>query len=128
MEIAKTIKEKYGYICPDIAKEFNKYDSAPEKFFKEFEGVNSVTKKVCVCSASSTMCVVISSYLLCISLYILFFQISLSLSFIHTFICVFLFTFFYSFFSFSITLSLFFICIPNHLNYLFFFLFISHDV
>lgn len=46
MEIAKTIKEKYGYICPDIAKEFNKYDAQPDKFFKEHEGVNSITKKV----------------------------------------------------------------------------------
>ena len=49
LEIAKTIKERFGYICPDIAKEFNKYDSQPDKFFKDFEGVNSVTKKVMLC-------------------------------------------------------------------------------
>ena len=46
MEVAKTIKERFGYICPDIAKEFNKYDSQPDKFFKMFEGINSITKQV----------------------------------------------------------------------------------
>lgn len=45
LEIAKTIKEKYGYICPDIAKEFNKYDAQPDKFFKDYKGVNHVTKQ-----------------------------------------------------------------------------------
>ena len=46
METAKVIKEKYGYICPDVAKEFNKYDAQPEKWFKLYESVNSVTNKV----------------------------------------------------------------------------------
>lgn len=46
LEVAKTIKERFGYICPDIAKEFNKYDGQPDKFFKVFEGVNHITKKV----------------------------------------------------------------------------------
>ena len=45
METAKVIKERYGYICPDIAKEFQKYDSQPDKWFKQYEGMNSVTKK-----------------------------------------------------------------------------------
>ena len=40
------IKEKFGYICPDVAKEFNKYDSQPDKWFKIYDGINSVTKKV----------------------------------------------------------------------------------
>lgn len=46
LEVAKTIKERFGYICPDIAKEFNKYDGQPDKFFKVFEGMNHITKKV----------------------------------------------------------------------------------
>ena len=46
LDTAKHIKEKYGYICPDVAKEFAKYDSQPEKWFKVYEGVNSITKKV----------------------------------------------------------------------------------
>jgi actin-related protein 3 len=45
LDVAKTIKERFGYVCPDIAKEFNKYDSQPDKFFKDFEGVNNITKK-----------------------------------------------------------------------------------
>ena len=48
LEVAKTIKERYGYICPDIAKEFNKYDLTPDKFFKTFDGKNHVTKQVCL--------------------------------------------------------------------------------
>lgn len=44
LETAKAIKEKYSYICPDISKEFAKYDSDPTKF-RKFEGINSVTKQ-----------------------------------------------------------------------------------
>jgi len=40
------MQEKFSYICPDIAKEFAKYDKEPDKWFKTYEGVNSVTKKV----------------------------------------------------------------------------------
>lgn len=32
------------YICPDIAKEFAKYDADPGKWIKKYEGLNSVTK------------------------------------------------------------------------------------
>lgn len=46
LDTAKAIKERFGYICPDVAKEFNKYDGQPEKWFKVYESVNSVTKKV----------------------------------------------------------------------------------
>ncbi|KAJ8019956.1 Actin-related protein 3 [Holothuria leucospilota] len=45
METAKAIKEKYCYICPDIAKEFEKYDTDPAKWIKKHEGMNSITKK-----------------------------------------------------------------------------------
>ncbi|KAG8038030.1 hypothetical protein G9C98_006355 [Cotesia typhae] len=44
LETAKAIKEKYCYICPDIAKEFAKYDSDPTKF-KQHTGVNSITQQ-----------------------------------------------------------------------------------
>lgn len=44
LETAKAIKEKYCYICPDISKEFAKYDSDSMKI-KKYEGVNSITKQ-----------------------------------------------------------------------------------
>lgn len=40
------MQERWGYICPDIAKEFAKYEQEPAKWIKKFESVNSVTKKV----------------------------------------------------------------------------------
>ena len=46
LETAKAIKERFGYICPDVAKEFNKYDTQPDKWFKIYDGINSITKKV----------------------------------------------------------------------------------
>ena len=45
LDTAKTIKERWGYICPDVAKEFAKYDSDPDKWMKKFEGINSVNKQ-----------------------------------------------------------------------------------
>lgn len=45
LETAKAIKERYCYICPDIAKEFAKYDSDPSKWMKRYDGMNSVTKQ-----------------------------------------------------------------------------------
>jgi len=44
-ETAKKVKENYCYVCPDLAKEYKKYDEAPDKFFKKYVGVESVTKK-----------------------------------------------------------------------------------
>ncbi|KAG7269378.1 hypothetical protein CRUP_015704 [Coryphaenoides rupestris] len=41
---AKAVKERYCYICPDIVKEFSKYDSDPAKWIKQYQGVNSVSK------------------------------------------------------------------------------------
>lgn len=46
METAKAIKERFCYICPDIAKEFAKYDAEPAKWIRQFEGVNSITKQL----------------------------------------------------------------------------------
>lgn len=45
METAKAIKERYCYICPDIAKEFAKYDAEPNKWIRQYEGINSITKQ-----------------------------------------------------------------------------------
>jgi len=45
LETAKAIKERYCYMCPNIAKEFNKFDAEPNKYIKEYTGVNAITKK-----------------------------------------------------------------------------------
>ena len=36
LEVAKRVKEMYSYVCPDIVKEFKKYDQKPDKYFKTF--------------------------------------------------------------------------------------------
>lgn len=45
LETAKAIKERYCYVCPDIVKEFSKYDSDPQKWIKKYESLNSITKQ-----------------------------------------------------------------------------------
>jgi len=45
LETAKAIKEKYSYVCPDIVKEFSKYDSEPSKWIKQYDGMNSINKQ-----------------------------------------------------------------------------------
>jgi len=45
MEVAKAIKEKFCYVCPDIAKEYRKYESDVEKWVKNYTGQHNVTKK-----------------------------------------------------------------------------------
>jgi len=45
MEIAKRVKEQFSYVCPDIVKEFAKYDQEPAKWIKEYIGTNSISKK-----------------------------------------------------------------------------------
>ena len=41
-----------SYVCPDIVKEFNKYDEKPEKYFRKYEGngssLNSIINQYCV--------------------------------------------------------------------------------
>jgi actin-related protein 3 len=44
LETAKRVKEKYSYVCPDIVREYQKYDSEPEKWFKVHDGADPVTK------------------------------------------------------------------------------------
>jgi len=38
MEVARRIKEQYCYVCPDMAKEFKKYDDDPGKWIKQHYG------------------------------------------------------------------------------------------
>ncbi|CAK8673625.1 unnamed protein product [Clavelina lepadiformis] len=45
LEVAKLIKERFCYICPDIAKEFGKYEADPSRWIKLYEGLNSVTRE-----------------------------------------------------------------------------------
>ena len=42
-EVAKTVKEMYSYVCPDLVKEYAKYDANPGKYFKTFEGTHRST-------------------------------------------------------------------------------------
>jgi actin-related protein 3 len=49
LEVAKRVKELYSYVCPDLAKEFAKYDENPSKFFKTYEGVKKQTGQSYVC-------------------------------------------------------------------------------
>jgi hypothetical protein len=39
LEVAKRVKEMYSYVCPDLAKEFAKFDAKPEKYFKTYQGI-----------------------------------------------------------------------------------------
>lgn len=38
-------QEKYCYICPDIVKEFAKYDLDPGKWIKQYTGINAINQK-----------------------------------------------------------------------------------
>jgi actin-related protein 3 len=44
-EVAKRTKEMYSYVCPDIAKEFKKYDDEAAKWIKTVETLEPVSKK-----------------------------------------------------------------------------------
>jgi hypothetical protein len=37
--VAKRVKEMYSYVCPDLAKEFQKFDQKPDKYFKTYQGI-----------------------------------------------------------------------------------------
>jgi len=45
LEVAKRCKEKHCYVCPDIVKEFSKYDKNPEKFIRQYTGVSKDSKR-----------------------------------------------------------------------------------
>ena len=44
MEVAKRVKEQYCYVCPDMAKEFRKYDDDPAKWTKKVNGFTKTSK------------------------------------------------------------------------------------
>jgi len=52
LEVAKRCKEMYSYVCPDIAKEFAKYDKEPSKWIQKFNGVQARTKTPWVCDVA----------------------------------------------------------------------------
>lgn len=33
------MKEMHSYVCSDLAKEFQRFDEKPDKYFKSFEGI-----------------------------------------------------------------------------------------
>jgi actin-related protein 3 len=49
LETAKRSKEMFSYVCPDIAKEFAKYDSDPSKWIKQYSAVHAKTNKPWTC-------------------------------------------------------------------------------
>ncbi len=52
LETAKRIKEKYSYVCPDIVKEFKKYDTEPNKWIKMYQGIHNITKQPWQCDVA----------------------------------------------------------------------------
>eukprot|EP01051_Picozoa_sp_SAG22_P036412 SAG22_NODE_17625_length_301_cov_1.282178_1_plen_89_part_01 len=46
---AKAVKERFCYTCPDIVKEYAKYDKDPAKWIKKYEGITPKTKKPWEC-------------------------------------------------------------------------------
>jgi len=49
LEVAKRVKETYSYVCPDIVKEYAKYDAEQNKWIRQYDGIHSVTKKPFTC-------------------------------------------------------------------------------
>jgi len=45
LEVAKAIKERYSYVCPDLVKEYKKYDDAPQQWFKVYKDHESVSRQ-----------------------------------------------------------------------------------
>jgi actin-related protein 3 len=45
MQVAKKIKEAYSYVCPDLVKEFNKYDDIEKSKFKQETFYHPKTKQ-----------------------------------------------------------------------------------
>lgn len=44
-EVAKTVKEQCCYVCPDIQREFTRYDTEPQKWLQTYNGINNITKE-----------------------------------------------------------------------------------
>lgn len=52
LETAKAVKEQFCYVCPDVAKEFNKYDADPGKWIKKHESIHFQTKQPWACDVA----------------------------------------------------------------------------
>lgn len=48
-EVSKRVKETFSYVCPDMVKEYKKYDTNPERCFKQYKGIESITKRPFQC-------------------------------------------------------------------------------
>lgn len=44
LDVARRVKEMYCYVSPDLIKEYNKYDTEPEKHFQKYTGNDLRTK------------------------------------------------------------------------------------
>lgn len=44
-DLSVCLQEKYCYICPDIVKEFAKYDVDPRRWIKQYTGINAINQK-----------------------------------------------------------------------------------
>lgn len=49
MGAAQKIKEDWCYVCPDMAREFAKYDADPGRWFTRYEGVDARTQQPRAC-------------------------------------------------------------------------------
>eukprot|EP00298_Acanthocystis_sp_HF-20_P014734 c20890_g3_i2.p1 GENE.c20890_g3_i2~~c20890_g3_i2.p1 ORF type:complete len:413 (+),score=131.01 c20890_g3_i2:89-1327(+) len=49
LEVAKKVKEQYCYVCPNIVKEFEKYDSNPSEWIKQYTDIHNKTKQPWSC-------------------------------------------------------------------------------
>jgi len=49
LDVAKRVKETYSYVCPDLVKEYRKYEQEPEKWFKTYEGHNPARNQNFTC-------------------------------------------------------------------------------
>ena len=49
LEVARIVKEKYSYICKDLAEEFKQFDVDPDKSFKIYQGVKRGTGQTYTC-------------------------------------------------------------------------------
>lgn len=49
LDIARKVKEQFSYICPDLAKEFAKYDANPDKQFKSYSSKRKSTGEEWTC-------------------------------------------------------------------------------
>mmetsp|Transcript_110069 Transcript_110069/g.320479 ORF Transcript_110069/g.320479 Transcript_110069/m.320479 type:complete len:439 (-) Transcript_110069:336-1652(-) len=44
LEVAKRTKEMHCYVCPDLVKEYGKYDKNPDKYIREYNGTTKQGK------------------------------------------------------------------------------------